>query len=59
MLSMNGSNIRYRPRFFDQDGHQTTNASIENRYFFTMLCYRQNYEKSGQKLGTFLEIKVL
>ena len=27
--------IRVRPRFFDQVGHQTTNASIGNRYFFT------------------------
>ena len=23
------------PRFFDQIGHQTPNASIENMYFFT------------------------
>ena len=23
------------PRFFDQVGHQTTNASIENKHFFT------------------------
>ena len=29
-------NVRVRPRFFDQVGHQTTsNASIENKYFFT------------------------
>ena len=27
--------IRVRPRFFDQVGHQTTNASIGNKYFFT------------------------
>ena len=27
--------IRDRPRFFDQIGHQTTNASIGNEYFFT------------------------
>ena len=26
--------IRDRPRFFDQVGHQTTNASIVNKYFF-------------------------
>ena len=26
--------IRDRPRFFDQVGHQTTNASIGNKYFF-------------------------
>ena len=27
--------IRDRPRFFDQVGHQTTNASIGNKHFFT------------------------
>ena len=26
---------RVRPRFFDQVGDQTTNASIGNKYFFT------------------------
>ena len=26
---------RDRPRFFDQVGHQTTNVSIGNKYFFT------------------------
>ena len=26
---------RDRPRFFDQVGHQTTTASIGNKYFFT------------------------
>ena len=54
--------IRVRPRFFDQVGHQTTNASIGNKYFFSILCHRQtyqNYELSRQKLGTFLENKVL
>ena len=54
--------IRYRPRFFDQVGHQTTYASIGNRHFFTLSCHRQtnqNYEQSRQKLGTFLENKVL
>ena len=38
---------RDRPRFFDQVGHQTTYASIEN------------YEQSRQKLGTFIVNKVL
>ena len=27
--------IRYRPRFFDQVGHQAINKSIENNHFFT------------------------
>ena len=52
---------RYRPRFFDQVGHQTTYSSIGNRHFFTISCHRQtyqNYEQSRQKLGTFLENKV-
>ena len=26
--------IRDRPRFFDQVGHQTTDASIGNKHFF-------------------------
>ena len=53
---------RVRPRFFDQVGHQTTNASIGNKYFFTKQCHcqtYQNYEQSWQKLGTFLVNKVL
>ena len=53
---------RYRPRFFDQFGLQTTNASSGNKYFFTKknhcLTY-QNYEQSQQKLGTFCGNKVL
>ena len=35
---------RYRPRFFDQVGHQTTSAYIENRHFFTKSCHRQTYQ---------------
>ena len=27
--------LRDRPRFFDQVGHQTSNASIGNKHFFT------------------------
>ena len=27
---------RYRPRFFDQVGHQTTSAYIENKLFFSL-----------------------
>ena len=53
---------RDRPRFFDQVGHQTTNASIGNEHFVTKYCHRQtyqNYEQSWQKLGTFLENKIL
>ena len=53
---------RVRPRFFDEVGHQTTNASSGNKYFFTKMCHRQiyqNYEQSRQKLGTFLVNKVL
>ena len=53
---------RDRPRFFDQVGHQTTNASIGSKYFFTKQCHcktYQNYEQSRQKLGTFLVNKVL
>ena len=44
--------IRYRHRFFDQDGHQTKYASIGNKHFFSKTY--QNEEQSQQKLGTFL-----
>ena len=53
---------RVRPRFFDQVGHQNTDASIGNKIFFTKSCHcqtYQNYEQSRQKLGTFLGNKVL
>ena len=55
--------VRDRQRFFDQVGHQTTyNEYIGNKHFFTKSCHRQtyqNYEQSRQKLGAFLENKVL
>ena len=54
--------IRVHPRIFDQIGHQTTNASIGNKYFFTKKCHHQTYqtyEQSWQKLDTFLVNKVL
>ena len=47
---------RVRPRFFDQVGHQTTNASIGNKYFSIKYSHHQayqNYEQSQQKMGTF------
>ena len=34
-FDISNSKIRVRPRFFDQVGHQTTNASNENKFFFT------------------------
>ena len=55
-------NSRVRPRLFDQVGHQITYASIVDRHFFAKSCHCQifqNYEQSRQKLGTFLENKVL
>ena len=45
--------LRYRPRFFDQVGHQTMSAYIENKHFFTKSCHRQtyqNYEQPPQRL---------
>jgi hypothetical protein len=47
---------RYRPRFFDQVGHQTISACIENKYFFTKSCHRQtyqNYEQPPESLQYF------
>ena len=46
-------NNRYRPRFFDQVGHQTMSAYIEKGHFFTKSCHRQtyqNYEQPPQSL---------
>ena len=40
--------VRDRARFFDQVGHQTTNASIRNKHFFTKLCHRQTYQNYEQ-----------
>ena len=51
--SVQSSNIRYRPRFFDQVGHQTTSAYFENKHFFTKSCHcqtYQNYEQPPQSL---------
>ena len=43
-LSIVDCSIRYRPRFFDQVGHQTTYAYIGNKHFFTKSCHRQTYQ---------------
>ena len=53
--------FRVRPKCFDQVGHDTMYASIENKYFFTKSCHPQtyqNYEQSRQKSGTILGNKV-
>ena len=41
--------IRVRPRFFDQVGHETMYASSGNKHFFTKSCHHQtnqDYEQS-------------
>ena len=58
---LNAIQNRYRPRFIDQVGHQTTYASVGNNHFLTKSCHRQtyqNYRQSLQNLGTILETKV-
>ena len=40
--------IRDRSRLFDQVGHQTTNASIGNKYFSTKECHPQTYQNYEQ-----------
>ena len=40
--------IRVRPRFFDQVGHETIYASSGSRYFFTKSCHRQTYQNYEQ-----------
>ena len=47
---------RYRQMFFDQVGHQTMSAYIENKHFFTKSCHRQtyqNYEQPPKSLQNF------
>ena len=48
-----GAYVRCLPRFFDQVGHQSMSAYIENKHFFTKSCHRQtyqNYEQTPQSL---------
>ena len=40
--------LRDHPKFFDQVGHQTTNASIGNKHFFTKWWPRQAYQNYEQ-----------
>ena len=40
--------IRVRPRFFDQVGHETMDASSGNKHFFTKSCHRQTYQNYEQ-----------
>ena len=42
---------RDRPRFFDQVGHQNTNASIGNKHFLSIFSLKtyQNYEQPYQR----------
>ena len=35
ILMTRSAHTRDRPRFYDQDGYQTTNASNGNKHFFT------------------------
>ena len=39
---------RDRLRFFAQVGHQTTNAYIGEKHFFTKSCHRQTYKNYEQ-----------
>ena len=45
-----GLEIRYCPTFFDQVGHQTMSAYIENKHFFTKSGHRQTYQNYEQPL---------
>ena len=44
ILLHSGMITRVRPRFFDQVGHETINASSGNKHFFTKSCHRQTYQ---------------
>ena len=38
--------VRVRPRFFDQVGHETMYASSGNKHFFTKSCHHQTYQRT-------------
>ena len=42
--------LRYRPRFFNQVGHQTTYASIGNKHFFTCIMSLSDLQKLWTEL---------
>ena len=44
--------IRDRLRIFDQVGHQTTSAYIENKHFFNKSCHSQTYQNYEQPRQT-------
>ena len=49
---------RYLSRFFDQVGHQTMSAYIENKHIFTKSCQHQTYQNSKiswQKCAQFYQ----
>ena len=47
-------------RFFEKIGHETTDTWIGKKFFVTKQCQSYpKYEQCLQKLGTFLENKVL
>ena len=50
--------VRDRLRFFDQVGHQTTSAYIENKHFFTKSCHRQTYQNYEQPLQSLQNLYV-
>ena len=48
ILLHSGMITRVRPRFFDQVGHETINASSGNKHFFTKSCHHQTYQNYEQ-----------
>ena len=51
-----GMQDRYRPRFFNQVGHETMYTSSGNKHFFIKSSHRQtyqNYEQSRQNWAQF------
>ena len=60
--TLQSSQNRDRPRFFDQVGHDTMSAYIENKHFFTKSCHHQtyqNYEQPAQRLQNFYTFEVI
>ena len=54
--------LLFRPRYFDQVGHETIYASSGNKHFFSILCHRQtykNYEQPPQTGYTLIPIRLM
>ena len=48
--------LRVRPRFFDQVGHETIFASSGNKHFFIISFHRQSYQSYEHPPGLYQKL---